>query len=244
MVSIKRIIALSGVTAALGATGYALWFDYQRRNNAEFRKNLKQRTKKQKKQEELDAIEAKKARVSQVLHFLADELQNDPISTDPTQMEAVFTTNVELGERLALQPGNEIGAAVKFYKALAVYPKPADLLGIYQRTIPEAIYEYIVIMIAVIPPANITSFINNGADEGIAAAVGATVGEEEPLISELVPENLETAAIEKEEEEEEIVEEEKKEDTPVEEETSEENTVNEEEKEEQQEEEGEEEEHF
>ena len=178
--SIKRVLALSGVAAVIGATGYAFWFDHQRRNNAEFRKNLKQRVKKQKKQAELDAIESKKARVTAVLQFLTEELQNDPISTDPTQMEAIFTTNVELGERLALSPGNEMGAAVKFYKALAVYPNPADLLGIYQRTIPETIYEYIVIMIAVIPPANITSFINTGAEE--------VAKQEDPLISELIPE--------------------------------------------------------
>lgn len=186
MTNIKRIFALSGVAALLGATGYAIWFDHQRRNNVEFRKNLKQRVKKQKKEEELDAINAKKARVTAVLNFLSEELQRDPISTDPTQMESIFTTNVELGERLALEAGNEMGAAVKFYKALAVYPNPADLLGIYQRTIPETIYEYIVIMIAVIPPANITSFINTGADEATANKT-----EEEPLISELAPEPVE-----------------------------------------------------
>ncbi|CAL9736632.1 mitochondrial import receptor subunit Tom20p [Monosporozyma servazzii] len=182
--SIKRVLTLSSVAAVLGATGYAFWFDYQRRNNAEFRKNLKQRVKKQKKQAELDAIASKKARVSAVLHFLSEELQNDPISTDPSQMEAIFTTNVELGERLSMSPGNEMGAAVKFYKALAVYPNPADLLGIYQRTIPETIYEYIVIMIAVIPPTNITSFINTGAEEL------SKQEQEEPIISELISEQI------------------------------------------------------
>ncbi|KAK5778523.1 Tom20 family protein PWA37_000219 [Arxiozyma heterogenica] len=185
MSNIKRILTISGVAAAISVAGYAVWFDYQRRNNAEFRKNLRQRAKKQKKKDELEAMEAKKARVSAVLQFLSEELEKDPISTDPTEMEKVFTTNVEYGERLSMVPGNEMEAAVKFYKALAVYPNPADLLGIYQRTIPENIYEYIVIMIAVIPPANITSFINTGAAENSNST--KTKNEEEPLITELTP---------------------------------------------------------
>ena len=196
MSSIKRILAISGVAAAVSVTGYAIWFDYQRRNNAEFRKNLRQRARKQKKKDELEAMEAKKARVSAVLQFLSDELQKDPISTDPTEMERVFTTNVEYGERLSMVPGKEMEAAVKFYKALAVYPNPADLLGIYQRTIPENIYEYIVIMIAVITTANITSLINYGAAE--ISYSSKSKNEEEPLISELIPgteENVETVEI-------------------------------------------------
>ena len=187
--NIRHILAVSGIAAVLSVAGYAIWFDYQRRNNVEFRKNLKQRAKKQKRKDELKAMEAKKARVSAVLKFLSEELLKDPISTDPTEMEKVFTTNVEYGERLSMVPGNEMEAAVKFYKALAVYPNPADLLGIYQRTIPENIYEYIVIMIAVIPPANITSFINTGEEK--KSTINKSKNEEEPLITELAQESEE-----------------------------------------------------
>ena len=187
--NIRHILAVSGIAAVLSVAGYAIWFDYQRRNNVEFRKNLKQRAKKQKRKDELKAMEAKKARVSAVLQFLSEELLKDPISTDPTEMEKVFTTNVEYGERLSMVPGNEMEAAVKFYKALAVYPNPADLLGIYQRTIPENIYEYIVIMIAVIPPANITSFINTGEEK--KSTINKSKNEEEPLITELAQESEE-----------------------------------------------------
>ena len=189
MGNIRRILAISSVAAVLSATGYAIWFDYQRRHSIEFRKNLKQRAKKQKRKDELKAMEAKKARVSAVLKFLSEELLKDPISTDPTEMEKVFTTNVEYGERLSMVPGNEMEAAVKFYKALAVYPNPADLLGIYQRTIPENIYEYIVIMIAVIPPANITSFINTGEEKN--SNINKSKNEEEPLITESTQESKE-----------------------------------------------------
>ncbi len=35
----------------------------------------------------------------------------------------------------------EMDAALCFYKALAVYPNPTDILGIYQRSVPEEVYE-------------------------------------------------------------------------------------------------------
>ena len=46
--------------------------------------------------------------------------------------------------------GNQIGeayyneAVLPFYKALKVYPAPMELLGIYQKTIPEAVLQVIV----------------------------------------------------------------------------------------------------
>ncbi|CCK68400.1 Tom20 family protein KNAG_0A07470 [Huiozyma naganishii CBS 8797] len=170
----KRTSAAIGAAALLSATGYAVYFDYRRRNNAEFRKQLRHKAVKQKKLAQQDAARAKKERLTSVQAFLQAELAADPISTAVSEMESTFTANVELGKAVR-GPGNEMVAAAKFYKALAVYPNPADLLGIYQRTIPEAIYEYIVLMIAVLPPTNITSFINTEA---------AGAGAEEPLISE------------------------------------------------------------
>lgn len=172
----KRGAAIFGAVTVLSGVGYALWFDYERRHNLEFRKELKLRAKREAKKSAKLETEAKKAVVTDVMHYLEAELAKDPIPTDPAMVETTFTTNVELGERLAMQSGNEMDAAVKFYKALAVYPNPADLLGIYQRTIPETIYEYIVMMIAVVPPTNITSIIGKTEDD---------VLKDEPLISEL-----------------------------------------------------------
>lgn len=172
----KKSATVLSVVTVLSGVSYALWFDYERRHNLEFRKELKLKAKREAKKSAKLETEAKKAIVTDVMHYLEAELAKDPISNDPAMMETIFTTNVEMGERLAMQPGNEMDAAVKFYKALAVYPNPADLLGIYQRTIPENIYEYIVMMIAVIPPTNITSIIGKTDDDA---------AKEEPLISEL-----------------------------------------------------------
>lgn len=160
--SVSRAVTITGVIAALSVSAYALYFDHKRRSNPEFRKQLKQRSKQQKKDISLAKEQEQKAKLQKVTEFLTKELVENPIPNDPSQREAIFASNVEQGERLAMTANNELAAAAKFYKALTVYPNPADLLGIYQRSIPEGIYEYIVLMIAILPPANVSTFLNSG----------------------------------------------------------------------------------
>lgn len=173
--TIGRTIATAGALLAATAVGYAIYFDYKRRNSHEFRRELKKRSRLQKIHESRAQEEAKQKRLQEVTEFLAAELAKDPVPSDPAKKETVFTSNVELGERLAMTPGKELEAAAKFYKALTVYPSPADLLGIYQRSIPENIYENVVLMIAIMPPANVSSFLGSAtssteAKEAMAAA--------------------------------------------------------------------------
>ena len=85
---------------------------------------------------------------------------------------------VALGEQLATVPDKKIEAALCFYKALAVYPNPTDILGIYQRSVPEEVYEIVVMMIAVQPPAAVTNIL------GAGGAAGAGAGEPEIKPSE------------------------------------------------------------
>ncbi|KAG0668597.1 hypothetical protein C6P45_004568 [Maudiozyma exigua] len=190
---LSRTLAITGIATALSVAGYAIYFDYQRRNNSDFRKSLKKKLRKQAKEEAQNQERAKQGKLQDIRNFLKEELLKNPIPTDPTQIQNVFSNNVELGEHLSMTPGNEMEAAAKFYKALAVYPKPTDLLGIYQRTIPENIYEIIVLMIAVMPPTNITDFISGGAMES-GEALGIDEDEEVPLISEIIEEEDEEEA--------------------------------------------------
>lgn len=187
-ISISQILAIAGVATAVSLTGYALYFDYQRRNNPKFRRKLRNRLKEQKKQEALAKDKAKKEKLEKVKQFLQNELEKNPIPSDPTQMESVFASNVELGERLSMVAGNEMEAAAKFYKALAVYPRPTDLLGIYQRTIPGNIYELVVLMIAVMPPTNLNSLFTGGAP----SQPDLGVDDEVPIVSEIPKEEQET----------------------------------------------------
>ncbi|AET38319.1 TOM complex receptor protein TOM20 Ecym_2606 [Eremothecium cymbalariae DBVPG len=172
--SASRLFAIVSGTIIAGATGYALYFDYQRRHSPQFRKQLKRNLKKQKALETAAHEEAKQARLAEVGEYLTMELMKEPIPQDSSDRQDSFKTNVEEGEMLAKMPGNELESALKFYRALAVYPSPAELLGIYQRSIPEAVYEYIVLMIAILPPTNVSSFLS-GTSPGSAAAAAAAV---------------------------------------------------------------------
>lgn len=165
---VPRALAFTGLIAAVSLTGYAIYFDYKRRTNPQFRKQLKHKIKKQAELEKKEQDEAKQVKLQQVSEYLTKDLASDPISTDPSEREKIFTSSVELGERLSMAPGKELESAAKFYKALSVYPNPADLLGIYQRSVPEAVYEYIVMMIAILPPANISTFLSGTKDKAAA----------------------------------------------------------------------------
>lgn len=170
-----RALTVISATLAAAAVGYVVYFDYSRRNSAEFRRKLRaQRKSHEDKLKQAQEFE-KKAKLDQVREFLTINLAAEPVVTDPAQRENYFLSNVAEGEKLAVVPGMELEAALKFYRALSVYPSPTDILGIYQRSIPEAIYEYIVLMIAIQPPSSISSLLGAEAPSSASAASAAAL---------------------------------------------------------------------
>lgn len=155
------------ISAILATTfvGYAACFDYKRRSSPEFRKNLKKRALKSEKESKIKASESNKLELQQVKAALQADLAANPIPTDLAEKEKFFMEQVALGEEIASKSNLRIDAAICFYKALAVYPNPTDILGIYQRSIPEDVYKIVVMMIAVQPPAAITNIM--GGEEKV-----------------------------------------------------------------------------
>ncbi|KAL7664375.1 Mitochondrial import receptor subunit TOM20 [[Candida] zeylanoides] len=153
--------------AAAAALGYALYFDYNRRNSVQFRKSLRKKAVKHEKLAAKEEEETKKSKLDTIKKALALDLAENPIPTDLAEKESFFMQQVALGEQLGSLPGKKIDAAICFYKALAVYPNPTDILGIYQRSVPEEVYELVVMLIAVQPPASVTNIL--GGAGGAAA---------------------------------------------------------------------------
>ncbi|CAK7905485.1 mitochondrial import receptor subunit Tom20p [[Candida] anglica] len=173
--------------AATALVGYAVYFDYSRRNSAEFRKSLKKKAVKHEKNAAKKDEQSKKSKLELVKLALAADLEANPIPTDLSEKENFFMQQVALGEQLGSLPNKKIDAAICFYKALAVYPNPTDILGIYQRSVPEDVYELVVMMIAVQPPAAVTNILGggvSGASSAAAAAAAANVPVEEQKPSE------------------------------------------------------------
>lgn len=149
--------------AATALVAYAVYFDYNRRTSPAFRKLLKKKAVKQQKAAKKENEESKKSKLDAIRTALAADLEANPIPTNLQQKEEFFMQQVALGEQLATLPNKEIEAALCFYKALAVYPNPTDILGIYQRSVPEHVYEIVVMMIAVQPPAAVTNILGASA---------------------------------------------------------------------------------
>jgi import receptor subunit TOM20 len=57
--------------------------------------------------------------------------------------------SVQEGEMLATQgPEFQIAAAAAFFRGIKVYPKPMELLAIYQKAVPEPALSYIYEMVS------------------------------------------------------------------------------------------------
>ncbi|CCH45357.1 Mitochondrial import receptor subunit TOM20 [Wickerhamomyces ciferrii] len=148
-------------TAAALTLGYAVYFDYNRRTNPEFRKQLKKSKKHHEKKVIEHEKEVKSVKLDTVRKALEESLKNDsPVPTDPSEKERFFMTEVTQGEQLSAQPGSELESAIHFYRALSIYPNPTDILSIYQRSVPQDIYDYVIMMVALQPPQSVASMLS------------------------------------------------------------------------------------
>lgn len=180
----SKALTLASVAAA-GVLAYAVYFDYNRRNSPEFRKQLKKRKAHEQKKAAKAQEETRKNKMLEVKRALAEDLAKNPIPTDLAKKEEFFMEQVATGEQLANNPDTKIDAALRFYKALAVYPNPTDIMGIYQKTVPEDVYELLVMMIAFQPPATITNIIGGAAGLSGAASVSAAAEDSKPAEADL-----------------------------------------------------------
>jgi import receptor subunit TOM20 len=141
---------VSAAAIVAGVTAYAVYFDYKRRTDVDFRKELKKDRKRVKKSVAAsekdglaDSLDVTPAALKEALQVI----QNEEGPKNSGDKEAYFLTQVADGEQLTSQgPQFYLPAAMAFYRALRIYPNPVDLLGIYQKTITEPVFKLIVAM--------------------------------------------------------------------------------------------------
>jgi len=142
-------VVITGAASLLAiGCAYAVYFDYKRRHDVEFRKALKKEKKRAAKAEKEQAqagMAAQKARIRE----LVDEAKAEGFPSDVEERETFFMNEVARGEGLC-QEGQEkvVDAALCFYKALKVYPQPKDLISIYDKTVPKPVLDILAEMIA------------------------------------------------------------------------------------------------
>ncbi|KAJ9119407.1 hypothetical protein QFC24_005640 [Naganishia onofrii] len=172
MPSNSQLVFTGLAVVATGVVGYAAWFDYKRRNDPVFRKNLKREHKK------VHASAAKEEKVRKVkntalLKASLVEISQETLPTSPQEREQYFMEQVAMGEGLAATgPVNEVSAALCFYRALRVYPSPVELIMIYQKTVPAPIFALLM---------ELTSLdLEAGKDVELPKASAADVDDEAP----------------------------------------------------------------
>ncbi|KAI0089146.1 hypothetical protein BDY19DRAFT_944404 [Irpex rosettiformis] len=138
-------LTIAGITVAGGVLAYAVYFDYKRRNDTEFRKKLR----KEKKRVQKAAAAAKPSLniTTEELRAAIAKIRSEEIPDIGPEREAYFMQNVGIGEQLCAQGlASALPAAMSFFRALRVYPSPVELIMIYQKTVPDEIFKLIVEM--------------------------------------------------------------------------------------------------
>ncbi|KAG5340432.1 hypothetical protein C0989_001672 [Termitomyces sp. Mn162] len=163
-----RVLAITGITLLSGALAYAYYFDYKRRNDAEFRKNLRSYHTSVSALSLTHFLGKEKKRVSKAVAQSKESLQSAKVDGQPStfeealelvrkeeppaspeEKESYFMSQVAMGEQLSAKgPSHYLAAATCFYRAMKVYPSPMELMVIYEQTLPQPIVTVVIQMMS------------------------------------------------------------------------------------------------
>ncbi|OAL54450.1 protein import receptor MAS20 [Pyrenochaeta sp. DS3sAY3a] len=144
----STIAAITAGTVVTGVLAYAVYFDHKRRNDPEFRRQLKRESKKTQRAAKEEA-EAHGAEQKKAIREAVAAANEEGFPKDPEEVEAYFMQEVAQGEGMVQKGADNIEAALCFYRALKVYPNPRELINIYDKTVPKPVLDILAEMIAV-----------------------------------------------------------------------------------------------
>ncbi|KAL2107422.1 hypothetical protein VUR80DRAFT_5265 [Thermomyces stellatus] len=171
MVQTSTIVTASVATAVTGFLAYAVYFDYKRRSEPDFRRGLRRNERRQVRAEKEEAkarSQQQRQKVKQAVAAAVDE----GFPKDPSEKEMYFMEQVSKGEVLGADPNTLFESALAFYKALKVYPSPGDLIGIYDQTVSKQVLDILAELIAADPTLKIGPNANSSATSGMPPAAG------------------------------------------------------------------------
>lgn len=137
----------SAAAVATGILAYAVYFDHQRRTSSEFRRQLRRDERKRVRAEKDDAEVAEGQRL-ELIREAVDDIKLAGFPTGVEEKEQYFNEQVIIGETLVSDPSKAIQCALHFYCALKVYPKPEDLIPIYNNIVAKPTLDILAEMIA------------------------------------------------------------------------------------------------
>ncbi|TFK55459.1 MAS20-domain-containing protein [Heliocybe sulcata] len=144
MTRTSTVFTVAGVTLISGLLVYAVYFDYRRRNDASFRKQLRKEKKKIDKHVSQTKADASVSIDPDELRAALEKVRSEDMPASSAEREQFFMSQVGMGEQLCTQgPVFHLPAALCFYRALRVYPSPVELIVIYQKTVPEPVFKIV-----------------------------------------------------------------------------------------------------
>lgn len=137
-------LGVLGVFSLVGI-GYAVLFDFRRRNDPLYRRHLLRARRDHERQRDAAVKRARQGQRERILGAIASA-RNEAMPASVDGREEFFMNQVAKGESLVAQTGatddaTALEAAMCFYKAMRVYPNPNDLMSVYERTVPGHVYE-------------------------------------------------------------------------------------------------------
>ncbi|KAI9342140.1 hypothetical protein BD770DRAFT_398764 [Pilaira anomala] len=144
----KTAALITAGVAVTASIGYMIYFDNKRRNDPTLKRKLKKEKKKAQKQEK-QIEEAVKSSALQLIESVMAAAEKEPLPTTPEAKEKYFMEQVGAGESLC-NKGEAFynDAVLPFYLALRVYPAPMELIMIYQKTVPEPVFQMVINIMA------------------------------------------------------------------------------------------------
>ncbi|KAG0229305.1 hypothetical protein BGW42_001645 [Actinomortierella wolfii] len=144
----STVVAATVGVLAVGLVGYAIYFDSKRRNDPEFRRKLRKERKRLMKQAKEEQEKKQKSSAKSIEEALAS-INEEEFPTTLEAREKFCMEQLSMGEALFTRgPEGYEMAAICFYKALKVYPSPAELVMVYQKTIPPEVFTLVMGMLS------------------------------------------------------------------------------------------------
>ncbi|KAI8063540.1 hypothetical protein BC940DRAFT_277672 [Gongronella butleri] len=144
----KHIAYITAGVALTAGIGYLVYFDHKRRHDPSYRKQQRKERKKAAKKEKAQKEQAEQ-NVTDLIGTVLEAAKAAKFPSAPEEKEKYFMEQVAKGEALCQQgPAFFEQAVLPFYLALKVYPAPLELIMIYQKTVPEPIFQILVTIMA------------------------------------------------------------------------------------------------
>lgn len=111
------------------------------------------------------AEEAKLSDLKQTIEkSLRDSLANDPLPKNLADQEKFFVQEIGRADELNNKGASDVETALAFYRALAVYPNPIELLAVYDKSVKGPVLDILRLMVLLEPPKSLEGAMSGSAN--------------------------------------------------------------------------------